>query len=298
MLGILSLGAARFFNMVRTDHEAIFEAKYFFFSFVLLCWFFSDSLANLREEIFSLFSGGFSIGITMSYDYSKYFFSGYLFYLSSHKWIKSKKEISETIDFVNAPQINNRLPETVFITGPNKIFIFILFLTFCMGLSFFRTHLNVSSNRFLRPENEKTSFQPGFHGNLNGTIIGSIVNVRKAPELQGEIIFQLKEGESISFDEVRDDGWYVIPGTLGEVGYIWGSYIRPNVYQKFTNAEVTEKNGTHIKSGPGRSYETLKELKYKEKILIRNKNLNDEWLEVLLPNGKQGYVLSKRLEIK
>ncbi len=127
---------------------------------------------------------------------------------------------------------------------------------------------------------------------FQGTVTGSVVNVRSGPGTSYSIISQLKKGASITIIATLD-GWYKISINGGE-GYICSDYVSKSISSGGGDTTETRKGTVtgsvvNVRSGAGTSYSIITQVNRGTALTIIGQQ--NEWYKISI-NGKEGYISS------
>jgi N-acetylmuramoyl-L-alanine amidase len=127
-----------------------------------------------------------------------------------------------------------------------------------------------------------------------GTVTATSLNVRNTGSLSGQVIGNVKKGETYSLlEEVNN--WVKIELKSGKSGWIAGWYLEKSIPKKkdssttVKNSTVTmDHNGTNIRSGPSLNHKVIVRANSGETFSLVN--IHNDWYEIKLSNGQSGFV--------
>jgi N-acetylmuramoyl-L-alanine amidase len=115
-----------------------------------------------------------------------------------------------------------------------------------------------------------------------GTVTADVLNVRKGPGTNYDVITTLKKGTKIEI-ATESNGWYKTPISGPKYGYVSAKYV---VNGKVVNCEVL-----NVRSGAGTEHKVIGTLKKGTSVkVIESKN---GWHKILLEPAKCGWVSKK-----
>lgn len=138
-----------------------------------------------------------------------------------------------------------------------------------------------------------------------GTITGTNVNVRSAPNTSASVTGKLNTNEKVSISAV-DGQWYKISTESGVSGYIRSDYVRLSAAEiaKASGESVTLNygagiltgNGVNLRSEPNTSCKVLKVCSYNERVSVTG--ISGDWFKVKFSNGTEGYIYKQYLSLE
>ncbi len=148
---------------------------------------------------------------------------------------------------------------------------------------------------FPSPEHQRP---PVVSEELYAWIDGSKVNVRAGPGTDHSVRFQLKHGQKVEVLGANGH-WCRIKTSAGDVGWVAGwvvSFLPPGqaITAEHNGTEIEVKVGwvarpeVNLRAGPGTDHKEIGELVFSTQVIITDQR--GDWYEVLLDNGKTGWV--------
>lgn len=119
------------------------------------------------------------------------------------------------------------------------------------------------------------------------TVTGGTVNVRGGPDTVSAIVTKVHQNEQYSVADKRGD-WFKISAN-GVSGWIAGWLVKTeSIPDQVVSQAVVKTTGLNVRSGPGTTYNVVKQVKAGDVLeIISNSN---NWYKVKLSDGKTGWV--------
>lgn len=128
--------------------------------------------------------------------------------------------------------------------------------------------------------------------NIRATIVGVRINLRVNPGLSEKPSAQISEPVEVLLKEERPDGWCKIElDDSRDQYYVWGAFLS---YPSNTFVRLICVSETMTFSLPDRNSEKIENIKAETRVLVLKNIKQNEWLQVILPSGRTGWVLAER----
>jgi len=125
-------------------------------------------------------------------------------------------------------------------------------------------------------------------------ITGVRINLRSEPEVSHKAVNQVSEPMEVYLVEERKDGWCRIELSDSRQYYIWGAYIL-TTSDRFNRLECVHDTNTFMQ--PDRKATKITSVKKGDKLLTRQDSKLGNWHPILMPDGKEGWILDERVRI-
>ena len=135
-----------------------------------------------------------------------------------------------------------------------------------------------------------------------GTITADSLNVRSGAGTKYSVIASLSKGSKVTITSTKGD-WHKIKMSNGKTGWVSADYIKisSSNSSSSSSSSVNNKIGTvntsslNVRKGAGTNYSVIATVKSGQKVgILSSKN---GWYNVLLSNGKKGWVSSKYIKV-
>lgn len=116
-----------------------------------------------------------------------------------------------------------------------------------------------------------------------GTITGSVVNVRSGPDTTYNVLTQVNQGTQVKIIDQQGE-WLQVQLANGDLGWV------ANWLMDFPQVPaIVTGNVTNIRKGPGTDQEILTQAKKGDQISLITKN--NDWFKVVLSDGSTGWII-------
>lgn len=124
-----------------------------------------------------------------------------------------------------------------------------------------------------------------------GMIVTDILNVRKEPSTQSNIIHTLSKENKVVISRSQDE-WYEIPISETKNGWIHSDYVK--IKPNYSKGKIIGDN-VHLRKGNSLESEVVKELSVDTYIYV--KNYSDGWYQISTFDGENGWVHNELVSI-
>ena len=115
-----------------------------------------------------------------------------------------------------------------------------------------------------------------------GIVVTDLLNIRKSPERDAQVIGRLKQGAEVGVIDTKDE-WYQISYGDGDTGWVVSEYIKVD----FDVVQATA-DGVNVRKSPSTDAAVITHINKFDRFIVIG-SFND-WFKIKLDNGESGWV--------
>jgi len=123
------------------------------------------------------------------------------------------------------------------------------------------------------------------------------LNLRAGPSTESEVIAKLNQGDKVTITDHNEAGnWFQVQTETGETGWVAAAYVMLPASPE-QKARVTA-DSLNVRDGPGTDFGRVAKVPKDAILEVLNHNGTNDWLNVRLPDGTEGWVAAEFVELK